>query len=997
MRRYPDLSNPQKQGKGVGPSKMEGTPRYGFALTEGMWKALIVALSGSVLLLTVYCLSHGITIVFMHLYYIPIVLLAYHYRRWGLLGIILLSAAYLALVAAYDWGQWMVIDSAIIRVVVFIGIGVLVVYLSEHLVQAREELKQSLEIQTSIIENANVWMMVLDNRGTILEWNTAAEGMSGYSAAEVKGSADIWKRLYPEREYRREITTRITDIIRKNRYLENLKTTITCKDGSRKVMLWNTKALSLETEDPRRFIAIGIDITDRAKAEEKLEASEKRYRDLVENIDEVIYLRDREGIITYISPVVEKIFGYLSSEVQGRRIEEFIYEMNPDEVENVKSSSNRGKRESYQVRIVDKKGNVRWVNISVSPVVEGGTCTAVRGVISEITSQKEAEYALRESRRLLENILNTITARVFWKDKNLVYLGCNAAFARDAGYQKPEDIIGKDDYAMAWRDLAEFYRADDRAVIEQNQPKILFEEPLKDSTGEMRWLLTNKIPLLDEKGEVMGVLGTYFDITSRKKAEEALRKSELRNTLLLEAIPDLMFIISRDGEYRDFKVPDEAMLALPVDQIRGKNIRDTGFRQDTTEMILHTIDRAIDTGQLQKCEYDLSLPVGIRHYEARMVALNQDEVLAIVRDVSDQKALQEALRASEEKYRLLIEKADEGVWMVDRDYRTTFVNPHLGEMLGYSPEEMLGRQVIEFMPASYREVHLKRVRERLAGKSERFEQQFIRKDGSTIWVSASTSPIIKNGEIVGAFSLLTDITSRKKAEELQKHFTEELEQQVIARTEALNASLKEKVVLLREVHHRVKNNLQIIISLMNLQMRKADDPRLKELLLEAQDRVRTMSLVHEKLYQSEDLSRINLSSYLHSLGTQLISSHGDIGRKITLRMELDPILTDINIAIPLGLVVNELVSNSLKHAFPGEMKGNVTIRGKSENGDIVVSVDDDGIGIPPNFDWSTAPTLGLYLVPTLVRQINGRIERVSVERGTKYCIIIPAARRREET
>jgi len=226
-------------------------------------------------------------------------------------------------------------------------------------------------------------------------------------------------------------------------------------------------------------------------------------------------------------------------------------------------------------------------------------------------------------------------------------------------------------------------------------------------------------------------------------------------------------------------------------------------------------------------------------------------------------------------------------------------------------------------------------------------------------------------------------------EALQKHFTEKLKQQVDERTEALNAMLDEKILLLREIHHRVKNNLQIIISLMNLQMRKADDPRLKELLLETQGRVRAMSLVHEKLYQSEDLSKINLSSYLHSLGTQLISSHGEIARKVTLHMEFDPILTDINIAIPLGLVVNELVSNAVRHAFPGEMEGNVTLRGQMSGKEITLSVADDGIGFPEGFDLRDSRTLGLHLVQTLVRQLDGRIERASVERGTKYIVVIP--------
>ena len=1125
------------------------------------WIGTILLVSAAVILLTIYCLSQGITIIFMHLYYIPIVLLAYRYRRSGFWAIALLSFTYLGLVVAFQPGDPATIQGAVIRVIVFLGIGALVIYLSESLETFRKELEKSRQFQHRVLENANVWMMVLDAGARVIEWNPAAETMSGYTLEEVRGKNGIWKGLYPDPEYRRDITRRINEIITRRSYLENFSTVVTGKDGQKKTILWNTRELPRPPGEPPQYIGVGVDITEQKRAEEEvtrqaqrtqkllelnrmkdspfldllnysLEAclqmtmsgysfiglispdesvmtihswskdamkectvsdkpmhypiasagiwgecirkrtpfvlndygsshpakhgypeghvpitrylgvpifdtgrivailavankpddydegdinalttlgnhlwellhrrraeqllteSEEKYRDLVENIDEVIYIRDEQGTVTYISRAVEELTGFSPSEIVGHRLFEFILDEDRPKVSGIMDASNRGERGRYQFRVITKQGGFRWVNASVSPIGGGEASAGVRGVLIDVTQQKELEDSLRDSRRLLEDILNTVTVRVFWKDKNLVYLGCNAAFARDAGYQTPGEVIGKDDYAMGWRDNAELYRADDRFVIGHNSAKLLYEEPQVTPGGDTIWLLTNKIPLRNEKGEAVGVLGTYFDITSLKSAEEALKRSEQRNARLLEAVPDLMFTISRDGRYLDFHVPDRAVLAIPEAQILGRNVRDTGFSHEMTELMMERIALAIDTQHLQQFEYDLALPGGTRHYEARMVALGRDEVLAIVRDLTEQKALQDALTNSEAKYRLLIEQAEEGIWIVDSDYRTTFVNASLAGMFGYRPEEMLGRHVVEFMPDSAREAHMKRVRERLAGKSERFEQQFVRKDGSTFWVIASTSPVFEKGEVAGAFSMLTDITDRKTAEGLQKRFTEELEQKVIARTEALNTSLQEKVVLLREVHHRVKNNLQIIISLMNLQMRKADDTRLRELLQETQDRVRAMSLVHEKLYVSEDLSHISLHSYLHSLVSQLFSSHGDIAGKVTLHLEFDPIMSDISTAISLGLIVNELVSNSLKHAFPDGASGGLTVAGRVKDGGIVMTVSDDGIGLPAGFDWRNTPTLGLHLVSAMVRQLNGRIERVNVGKGTMFSVVIPMA------
>jgi len=237
------------------------------------------------------------------------------------------------------------------------------------------------------------------------------------------------------------------------------------------------------------------------------------------------------------------------------------------------------------------------------------------------------------------------------------------------------------------------------------------------------------------------------------------------------------------------------------------------------------------------------------------------------------------------------------------------------------------------------------------------------------------------------FMAVADITERKRAEEQLKHFNEELEKGIADRTGKLNASLEEKVVLLREIHHRVKNNLQIIISLLNLQSRYIEDERTQQLIRESQNRIRAMALVHEKLYQSEDISKINLDDYVRFLGNSLFQFYGMKGKGITFTSDIKNISLDINTAIPAGLIINELVSNSLKHAFPDGRKGEIFIAIHKQDHTITILFKDNGVGIPADLDWRNTKSLGLRLVISLVEQLNGTIE-LDRSAGTAFTIVV---------
>ena len=293
------------------------------------------------------------------------------------------------------------------------------------------------------------------------------------------------------------------------------------------------------SEEDRRFteilaMAIGIE-EERKRANEALQRSERSYRLLAENVTDVIWSMDMNMKFVYISPSNALMTGFSNDEFMALKLEdiltpsslETVNRVFADEFEKEKITQNDLSRSrTIEVEEYCKDGHTIWVEIKATFLRDQeGQPIGIQGVSRDITEHKQAEEALRTSHKILDGIINAIPARVFWKDKDLVFLGCNTIFARDAGFDDSKDIVGKDDYQMVWRDQAELYRCDDRQVIESGRPKLFIEEPQTTPEGNTIVLLTSKIPLRSSEGKIIGVLGTYMDITERKQMESELRRS----------------------------------------------------------------------------------------------------------------------------------------------------------------------------------------------------------------------------------------------------------------------------------------------------------------------------------------------------------------------------------------------------------------------------------------------------------------------------------------
>jgi PAS domain S-box-containing protein len=771
------------------------------------------------------------------------------------------------------------------------------------------------------------------------------------------------------------------------------------------------------------ILAIIRDITDKKRIEKALKESEAKYKNLTQNapvaftrliIAENKYEIVNDEFIRQSGYTIEEFNNLSDTEYQNQIFNDDRQWVQTEFRDWIKQNCPGIKKLVY--RIINKRGELIWLDsYHYADFDENGKPVAINQLYLNVNDRKQYEEILSESKQYLDAFFQQSLDGIF-----IAKMNTPVNWKETADRRKTIDFIFKDicmqrvnkslceQFGLPESDVmkikpGEYYKNEELEKAKQRWEKFLDEgsshtmEFFNKPDGEKVFIEGDYYCLYDSEKRFTGYIGIQRDITSRKLAEESIRLSEEKFRAVAESIPAQVVIFQ--GEKFIYVNPySEVITGYTPEELLKKNFWDIVHKDYTETAKKRGIKR--QKGEPVPDNYEMKIITKSGEekwisYSARVIDFNNiPAVIGISIDITEKKNQQEEIFKSEERYRTFVEQSSEGI------FRMEFPEPI---PLNIPDEDLINRINTDAYFAECNNVfckmydaidsseiigkgpdHLKYKNIDAYSRTKRFisngykfiEEETTETDenGNIFYFVVNAAGVTENGCLTRVWGVQRDVTEKRKAEE------------------ALKRSLVEKEILLKEIHHRVKNNLQIVTSLLKLQSNYVNDESVKALFKESQNRVHSMSLIHQKLYQTKDISHIDFKDYIDTVTNYLQHSFGILGDRVIIKTDANAISLSIDNAIPAGLIINELVSNSLKHAFADDKNGDIFISLAYDkfNMEYWLIVRDNGKGMPENFDFNNSKSFGLKLVYTLVKQMSGNIEIFS-RNGTEFRVMFKSA------
>lgn len=640
---------------------------------------------------------------------------------------------------------------------------------------------------------------------------------------------------------------------------------------------------------------------------------------------------------------------------------------------------------------LDEKGNTVYREVFISPIKDNkGKVFEIACLAHDITKNKKFEKQNIEQAAKMKAIFESGTSTIWTVDKNGIYTSFNRNFA-----EAVKMLYGK--YPEVGKKMVEL-KGDDRIIKAREFWNQKQKEAFTGKVIEFMAQLPSPIsgrqhfqqiylrPIFDNNNEVTEVSGIGFDVTDKVINEQKINNQAAKLNAIFEGSSHYIWTINRQNELTSYNKNYEQLIkkTYGVDVKLGKVI-------NKGKMISHrdynnwwnkqyekafsgeaiSFETSFSDKQKSKIYLDIFLnPI----YEKGEIV----EVSGIAQNITDRVLNEERIKEQSAKLKAIFESGNQLIWTANRKRQITSFNQNLVSSMqkyyGFTPE--LNKTLRDFVPkvplevADYWDEKYDRA---FSGNIEEFVTGREFENESKVFWRFVLYPIKDaSGEVNEVSVMGIDITENKLNEE------------------RITQSLREKEVLLKEVHHRVKNNMQVISSILNLQSSYVTDKYALNLLKESQNRIKTMAYIHESLYQNKTFSSINFNEYITTLTSNILHSYTASISKIRLAMDLQKVILNLDSSIPAGLIINELITNAIKHAFNNQNKGNIYINLFTRDNVLFLEVSDDGSGFPSNVDFRNTNSLGLQLVNTLVEQLNGNIElKKYKEKGTSFLINFP--------
>lgn len=741
-----------------------------------------------------------------------------------------------------------------------------------------------------------------------------------------------------------------------------------------------------------QWVGSTVDVHDRRTAEDRVRASERRLRAVIQANPQIVWTTGENGAeaaewwaaLTGQTPEESGGLGWLDA-------------VHPDDRERVRATWARA-RETHDLydseyRIRTRFGEYR--HFAARGIIlrgAGGEVEEWVGTIADIHERKGAEEHLREFSATLEQRVNERTRALEASEQRFraifhsqfqfigllapdgVLLEANRAALAAAGVSEA-DVVGRPFWETAWwvgsAEQQERLKAAVRRAAGGERARFEASHPTAD--GGVIWVDFSLTPFRDPGGDVVLLIPEGRDITERKRVEAELRLSEEQFREFLDHLPLAAWAADSAGRFVIANRFLAAMLGRDPGAVIDKTRHDLLAAADAREH--EAVDRQVlESGREIEREETYERPDGTRTTTFTVkfpvhAADGTTVVGGVALDITARKQAEAALQLSEERFRSAFDHAPIGMALVSPDGRWLRVNRSVCDIVGYPEPELLASDFQTITHPDDLTTDLELVRRVLAGAvpTYQMEKRYVHKRGHIVHVLLSVSLVRDEGGAPLYFiSQIQDITERKEAER------------------RLTASLREKEVLLKEIHHRVKNNLQIVSALLDLQSDFTTDAGALEMFKESRGRVRSMALIHERLYRSADVARVNFAEYVRQLADDLYRAYR-VSDGVQFELDVDVPPLPIDIAIPCGLLLNELMSNCFKHAFQDATAGVLRVSLTGDGDESVLVVADNGVGFPDGLDFRNTASFGLQLVNTLVAQLGGAIELASGH-GTAFTV-----------
>lgn len=861
-----------------------------------------------------------------------------------------------------------------------------------------EKIADYQQSQYSILfKESPIGLIISDLEGNIIEINKSFENLLGYTKNEILGKNVNYFSGEEKIENSNEAEKSL--INGEKPFLEMQKKYIS-KNGKEIHTLLKIILQKDEDNRPSKLLAQIIDISAFIKAEASIKASEKSYRDVFNSSFELLYILDENNLFIDVSNSVLKEYGYSKNEILGKK-PDFLAEqtkMDLNAAINKVNAAWKGKDQDIFWWSKRKDGSCFPKKLHIKKGLyfdkEVLICSG-----KNIQNDFEYEQQLLKSEKKYKELINrTIFGTLIFKDEKVVF--ANQTTLNILKYKQIDDLIG------VHREDIFTLDANDRLLRKQEDIFAGKEIPLKefemiDANGNSVFV-ESKPSLIEFEGEQC-IFSSFVEISDRKRIQAAeekillqksankslqiqleqnrqiqrrLQNSQSYSEGVIESSLDMIFTTDINGKINKLNSSAKKQLQLNKEDFIKQPFDILLNDQEIGAKILEQLNRTNSfSGEAQLKRKDGSVfPAFLSISHLFNIDGTFMGIMGISRDISELVSKETEIKKQASKLNAIIESSSHYFFTVNRNFRITSFN-HLfkkdvKEKLGVDIElydsffDLLVDKTMEKNELS--EFWKEKFSSSFEGKSQKFEIKRMSIDQVSFYREIYLNPVLsENGEIEEISGIGHDIT-QKKLNELE-----------------LTNSLNEKEILLKEVHHRVKNNMQVISSILNLQSSYVSDQHVLNALRESQNRIRAMASIHERLYRTKNLSDIKFSSYIKDLAESLVNTYELSNTSVELFFSLDEVFLSLNTAIPCGLILNELISNSLKYAFEGRKEGIIEIRLIREKEKISLSLRDNGVGIPEEVSVENTDTLGLQLVSTLVEQIEGelKVERLN---GTMF-------------